>query len=484
MSLNYSIASRSATGGALLLSRQIVVQSANFVGTILLARFLSISDYGFFGIVYFLFSFIINFGDIGLSASLLHQTEEPTEKDYNIIFSAQIILTTLVALIFSISSPLLCKAYKLPNSFSLYFVLIAASLISTAFKVTPTARLERHLDFKWLSIIEIIQALIYNLCAAIMAYHRLGPLSFSLALLIRSIVGSILINIVSPRMPRFDTNFPILKKHLAFGLPFQASLFINSLKDSISPIIIGLILGISQTGTVNMAVTIAALPVMFLFIFSRIYFPAFSRAKSDSIQLNYLFRLFVRLSNSFVAPLAIFILIFPDQVISYIFSPKWLITKPLLFLLWSANVFVPGTLVCISLMNALGYAKTVLKYNLLWMILTLGLSTPLVFTLGPLGFGYANLAVNISMLLIFQTVGNLINVNIYKETILGWIPALLSVVVLILIKMLLPQGKLILTLSFLSYFILSSMVTILFSHKDLIVIIKSFNFRRLDEKQS
>jgi len=68
-----SITYRSVHGSMLLLLRQVLVQFMNFMGSIFLARFLSVKDYGFYGVLFYLLSFIINFGDIGLAASLIRQ---------------------------------------------------------------------------------------------------------------------------------------------------------------------------------------------------------------------------------------------------------------------------------------------------------------------------------------------------------------------------------------------------------------------------
>lgn len=451
---SYSVSARSAKGSAFLITRQVIVQGSNFVGTIFLARFLSIEDYGFFGIVFFLFSFIMNFGDVGLSASLLRQKEEPTTKDYTNVFTAQLILATLAATIFALLSPLICKAYKLPTSYSLYFILIAVSLIFTTLRVTPTAKLERHLEFKWLSVIEVIQAVTYNTLAALLAYFNYGPLSFTLALLVRVLLGSILVNLAS-RMPlklAFDIN--TIRKHLAFGLPYQASLFVNVLKDSISPVIIGLILGITQTGNVNMASTIAAFPVMFLFILNRLFLPAFSRSISNKKELQNLFTLSVRLSNAFVAPFALFVLVMVEPFTIQVFGEKWLATKNLFYLLWPANLFIPTMLVCVSLINAFGHSKTVMKFNIIWMALTLGISTPLVFLVGATGFGYANILVNVSMMLVFWKTSSFIRCSFLKEILLGWLPALLLLVLpLSFSKFVQPLGKLHLLSGFSLYFL-------------------------------
>jgi len=466
---DYSVASRSAMSGMLLLVRQVLVQGMNFCGLIFLARYLSIADYGFYGIVFFLFSFISNFGDIGLSASLLRQKEEPSPEDFASVFSAQLTLSAVAAALFAAASPLLCRAYKLELSYSLYFILISASLLITAFRSVPTTKLERHIDFRWLSVIEIIQTAVYNVMASVMAFYGYGPLSFTLALLCRVLVGTILVNIVCMAPLRLNFNRALIKKHLAFGLPYQAGSFVNILKDSISAIVIGLIIGAASTGMINMASTIATFPIMLMAILGRLFFPAFARTVNDKNALERLFALSVRVNNALVAPLAIFILLMAKPFTLHIFGEKWIAseTMGLWFLLWPANLFLPTLTVCTCLLNALGLSKKVFKYSLLWMLISLGLGTPLVFMFGAKGACYANIAVNIATIIVAWETRKYVNCKILKETLIGWLPAISLAWFPLVYNRFFEIGKLHLFLCAIFYFAFSTLITYIISKKDI-----------------
>jgi PST family polysaccharide transporter len=441
----------------------------NFCGLIFLARYLSIADYGFYGIILFLSSFISNFGDIGLSASLLRQKGEPAPEDYSSVFSAQLTLSAAAAALFAAVSPLLCRTYRLPLSYSQYFILTAAALIVTAFRAVPTAKLERHLDFKWLAVIEIIHTALYNAAASLMAYYGYGPLSFTLAMLGRVLLGSILVNIAGRTPLRLNFNAALIKKHLVFGLPYQIGIFVNVLKDSISPVVIGMFLSTAHAGKAAMASTVATFPVLLLMIMNRLFFPALSRTIGDKQALERLFALFLRANNALAAPLAVFILIMAKPFTLHVFGEKW--TEPetmeLCRLLWAANLFLPTLMVCTSLLYALGKPKTVLKFNILWMALTLGAGTPLILVFGANGFGYANIAVNIATSAVAWKTRGHINCDILKNALLGWLPAVSLVWFPLAYKRFFEIGKLHLFLCAILYFAFSAAVAYILFKEDI-----------------
>ncbi len=431
---NASVTKKSASGTISLIIRQIVVQSLNFGGNLCLARFLSVNDYGFYGIVFFVFSFVLNFGDIGLAPSLIHQTSPPSKADRDSVFTVQLVLSLLLAISLSISAPFLCKYYKIDQSYSIFFHFISLTVFFLSFKSVPTVLLERDISFEWLTLIEILQAIIYNGIACILAFNKWGAYSFSIALLARTIVGTILVNIVGRNSYGITLKLDNIKTHLKFGIPFQMGVLINVIKDSISPVVIGSRMGLKMTGIVNMASLVGAFPSMLLFVMNRLFFPMFSRSKEDPQELQFLFKIAIRISNAISAVTAMYVLFMCKPVIVYVFGEKWLPAQNLVYFFWTANLTLPSMLVSISLLNALGLPKISMRYNVLWMFLTLSIGIPLIYPLGIYGVGIANVVVNLSMSLVYFEAQKRVRCSILKEMFYSWFPSLPAVAGLWLIS--------------------------------------------------
>lgn len=479
---NSSVTKRSASGTISLIIRQIVVQSLNFGGNLCLARFLSVNDYGFYGIVFFVFSFVLNFGDIGLAPSLIHQDTTPSKADKDSVFTVQLVLSILLAIILSAAAPYLCKYYKIDQSYSIFFHFISLTVFLLSFKSVPTVLLERDISFGWLTLIEILQALVYNAIACILAYYDWGAYSFSIALLVRTFTGTILVNVVRRNSFCITLKLQNVKTHLRFGIPFQIGILINVIKDSISPVIIGARLGIKMTGIVNMASLVGAFPSMLLFVMNRLFFPMFSRSKEDPGELQFLFRIAIRVSNAISAVTAMYVLFMCKPIIIYVFGEKWLPAQNLVYFFWTANLTLPSMLVCISLLNALGLPKISMRYNVLWMFLTLLIGIPLIFPLGIYGVGIANVVVNLSMILVYFEAQKRVKCSILREMAYSWFPSLPAAVCLWLISRVSPVDNLInLILQYIPFFIIYALVLLALSRKEVSVLLARIKSRPIPE---
>ncbi len=405
--------------------RQILVQGLGALTGIVLARLLSPSDFGLFGIITFVLAFLVAFGDVGLGASLIREPDEPSEDDFRAVFTAQQLLVAVVVLAAWFASPMLARAFHLPPHRAILFRLVAISLLFTSFQVIPSVRLERHLKFQKLAAVEVTQALVYNGVTLGAAFAGLGPLSFALGLLSRSVAGAAIINWVSPWRIGWHLDIKRIRKHLSFGIPYQGIAFTSLLKDSITPIFVGLALGTSQVGYINWANMVAAYPAMALMVLQRVYLPAFARMQAHKERLGEFVEKVILATNAVVAPLAIltFVLIRPITVT--VFGQKWLVAIPLFRLFWLANLFVPTATPLIGLLNALGRSRTTLGFAVLWMLGTWVMGVPLILLLGTIGYPLASFGVLLTNFLLYRKAQQHVSFRILSVIAPIWIWAVL-----------------------------------------------------------
>jgi O-antigen/teichoic acid export membrane protein len=430
---------RKALQGAVALGlRQIVVQGVSLAGGIALARLLSPAEFGVFGVVSFVLNFLGTLGDVGLGASLIRDGKEPSEHDFRVVFTAQQGLVSIVVAIFWVAAPYLAEAYHLPPDARWLFRYMALSLFAASFQTIPAIRLERHLAFDRLSIAEVTQALVYNGVAVALAYSGFGAASLVLAILARSVVGALVIQVVSRWRISWAWDWPLVKQHLAFGIPYQGISVVSLIKDSITPVMVGLMVGTAAVGYINWAQMVAAYAVIALMAFQRLYLPMFARLQGDRAALGAVVQRVIWATNAICAPLSILTLALFEPFTTIVFGPKWLAAAPYFRLLWAANIVVPTATPVFGLLSALGHSRVALLFALIWMVGTWLFGAPLIYVYGGIGFAIANCLVQVSNFALVYVAKRQVPFTVLRTVFPAWTAAAAVGVVAFCLQRVLP----------------------------------------------
>jgi O-antigen/teichoic acid export membrane protein len=397
-----SVAKKTVHGAFTLGIRQVLVQSTRILGGVVLARLLTPGQFGFYAIVLYLQTFLVAFGDAGLAASLIRQHDEPATADYRAIFTVQQMFVVVVTAAMWLGAPFFASRYHLGPHDAWLFRLVALSFLTTSFTVIPLVRMDRDLAFQKVAIVESAQAIAFNVLAVFFAWRGLGAYAFVWALLLGSLTATLLANWISPWRIGWHWDWPLVRAHLSFGLPYQGIQVTSLLKDSISPIFIGILLGTADVGYITWASTLAAYPVLILAILQRLYMPAFARLQHQRDQLLSLVENVILANNAVAAPLSILTLVMIVPITSMIYGQKWLVALPYFYLFWCVNLLVPSVMPSMGLLNALGKSKVPFMFAVIAMAGIWIFGGPLILLYGAIGFAIANLIVQLTAFWIFR----------------------------------------------------------------------------------
>jgi len=403
--------------------RQALAAVVSLGGGVILARLLSPSQFGLYAVFVFALGVLSIFGDVGLGASLIRNVTEPSTHEYRAVFTAQELLLAICVVALFFAAPFIAAAYRLPPDDAWLFRLASLSLVPTSLQVIPSIRLERDLRFGRLALVEVSQTVVYNVTAVLLVLLGYGVWGLAIAIVARSTVGALLANLVSPWRIGFAWDLAMVRRHIGFGLPYQAASWASLAKDSINPVLVGLLLGAAQVGYLNWAGTLAAYPVLALMVLQRLYLPAFSKMRQYPAELERLVEMVVRGTNTIVAPFAILCLVLAVPITRIVFGDKWLPAIPFFYLLWPANVFVATVTPLYGLLNALGRSRTTLGFALLWMTTTWVFGVPLIAVLGPIGFAVANLLVQLTNFLVFRVARQAVPLHLASAILPAWTTA-------------------------------------------------------------
>lgn len=433
-----SLKQKAIRGVFTLTFRRLVLKIIDTFGIITLARLLSQESFGVFGIVSFVvFTFLSFFSDVGFGAALI-QKEDVSDDDLKTTFTIQQGLVTAILLVAWLIAPWVGKFYNLGDSGAWLVRILSLSLFITSFKTIPSIMLERRLRFELLIIPEIIETIAYNAIAVFMAMRGYGVWSLVIAVITRTILGAIALNVIAPWKIGWKINQKSARELLHFGVPFQLNSVLALIKDNITPTIIAVWYGPAAVGFVNVAQNISSRPMEISTIVSRITFPTYSRIQGDKERLKRWIEKSIHLMSIVYFPAIIGLIVTASPILQFLYadkSDKWLPALPTLLWFLVAAIPVVITTTYTNAIYATGHPKIVLALMFLYTTLTWGIGLPMIHY-----FGYVGIAMTVCIItyltfpLVLQALKRVVVVDTFGMV---WRPFLSSLImggVIVLIR--------------------------------------------------
>lgn len=411
--------------------RNFGIQGISVVGFFLLTIILGKGEVGLFAIVAESIGILGYFSDVGLASALIQQKEEPDKLSLRTTFTVQQILVFLCLLSVAIFYPQYSQSKGYGSKEMWILLSLCFSFIVASLKTIPSVKLERHLNFKLISTIDIIENTLFYIIAVLFAFLGFGVYSYAIATFIKSTVGLVAIYRYSPWPIGFAFSFKTAKKLFSFGIPFQLNSLIAMAKDRFSTLLVAGILGRDSFGILSWAQKGPRIPLSFMDAIMRVTFPTFSRLQDE--------REFLKKSlekSTFFIALIVFpslmgiCLIAPDFINLIPKYDKWMpAIIPLYFFAASyaiASVTTPIT----NAFNATGKIKTTTKLMIMWTVLTWIFYPILSLKFGYVGTSVAALIVGLSSFVVWYLAHKYFQVNIFK-TILHPLIATIAIFVIL-----------------------------------------------------
>jgi O-antigen/teichoic acid export membrane protein len=413
-------------GGLFILGRAVAVRGLYFLGLVLLARFTTPANVGEFVIVSFTVGFLGAIGDGGLAAALIQQDHTPTEKELSTVFTVQ----TLIAAAILTATAIALIPLAGPLHLGLHGYVLVLGLLSalplTLLKTLPAARLERDLRYGPLAAVDALQALVFQAVAVGLGLLGFGLSGFVLAAIAQAGVGAVFIAPFSPWWVHFGIDRGCLRRLVSFGAMFQAQTAINYVKDSMTPLFVGAVIGATAVGYLNWAYTLAAIPLLIAYPLSDVTFPLFARARQDAALLRAMVERSIHVCALTVLPISVLTIVGAGRLVDVVFGERWHPALPALYIfaiaMWTGPLIGSSFF---SLFYATGRARLALGFTLSWTCIDWALGVPLVLHFGFIGIAWRTLAVAaLSTPILIAKVRAIVPVRILRQVM---VPAILAI---------------------------------------------------------
>jgi len=404
---------------------------ANLVLTVVLSP----TIFGIYITVLSIIALLNYFSDIGLAASLV-QKKEITDEDLASTFTVQQVMIVTIISIGFFATNFIKDFYKLPpEGIYLYWALLFSFFLSSL-KTIPSILLERKVQFQKIVFVGVVENTVFYIAVIILGLLGFSLQSFTIAVLLRSIVGVVLIYSISFWMPRFGITKKNLQQLLSFGLPFQANSFLALFKDDLITLYLGKVLGFEALGYIGWAKKWAEAPIRIIMDnISRVLFPVLSRIQNDKEKVSRLIEKILLYQTLVLAPVMIgmaltmnmFVMIMPKY-------GKWLPALPLFYLLSFAAFLSSYSSPFTNLFNALGKVKISFFFMIFWTVSTWILTPILSKMFGYFGFPLVQLILSFAFIAVVFKAKQIIPFSFIKSVYQGILSALIMGLVIFSIK--------------------------------------------------
>lgn len=431
-----AVKERSVRGIVVLTARTFLLQIIGLIAQFFLFAYLGGYEFGVFAIISAIINFLVYFSDIGLAAALIQKKETPTNTDLKTTFFVQqILIFTIIGIVYLLT-PFFVQKYSLTYDGQILLYALSLSLVFSSLKSIPSVLLERKLEFIKLVFPQILEQVVYNVVLVFLAMKGFGLKSFTIAVILRGIVGLVAIYSLQPWKPGFAFSKDTLKGLFKFGIPYQINTFLATFKDDGMTIILGGIIGPVGVGILSFAQKLARLPLTFFMdTVTRVTFPAFSRMQDHKNDLEKS----VTRSIFFIC-----LFVFPSLVGIVILSPilvrviprynQWIPALiPLIFI--SINfAFAGATTQLTNLLNAIGKIKITFYLMIMWTVLSWALIPFLSIKFGVIGSSVGYSLVGSSSIVAIYITKKYVNFSIMNSMIKPLIGSITMGIILIAIR--------------------------------------------------
>ncbi|MFH2137091.1 MAG: MOP flippase family protein [Candidatus Omnitrophota bacterium] len=351
---------------------QVARQILQFVFLAILARLLSLEDFGVIAIAIIFLEFGMMLRDLGFGSAII-QKKDIHQEHLSTTFSVCVIAGTVMFIILNMTAPLIAGFFSREN---LRFIIpvLALRFVLYSLSVVHESMLIKQMQFKKLAIIEIGETITYGTIAITLALNGWGIWALVCGYLISGFVRFILSWSVYRWDIELSVNIKALKEIIGFAGNMVGFKVVNYTNANFDRFLIGRFLPSASLGLYSMAYNLAVFPSQqTATMISRIGFAAFSKIQDERERIKEGYLKMVGYVSTVTFPLLFGLFVLARYFVLTVYSSKWLEMVIPLRILCIAGVMLSMTAFGGIIILAVGRADKLLKLSSIGLVLKAGL---------------------------------------------------------------------------------------------------------------
>lgn len=351
-----------------------------FIIGIIMARLLSPEDYGITALPAVFLALANVFVDSGFANALIRKPKL-TEKDLSTSFYYSLMVGVACYILLFFFSPVIAKFYNTPILEKLLRI-TAITFLFTPLGTPQRVILNRNLNFKTPTKINIVTRMVAGILGIVFAYTGFGIWALVISNLFSSI-SSVVLNWIAVRwVPRAKWSNESFHYLWGYGNKLMLSSIIDTAYKNIAPIFIGKFYTPADLGVYNRALGYANLPSQNVTQTIRsVTFPVLAKMQDDDALLASNYRRMLKAMCFIVFPMMLLLAGLAKPLVMVMLTSKWEGCIVLLQILCFSQMWYPIDAINLNLLQVKGRSDLFLRLEIIKKIIGV---TIMSFTL-PLG---------------------------------------------------------------------------------------------------
>jgi O-antigen/teichoic acid export membrane protein len=330
----------------------------------ILARFLTPTDFGLSAIILLVFGFTNIFSDFGINVAILHK-QEISKNEYNSLYWFNVFVNVGLYFLILCATPVVAYFYDQPLLKKL-IPLAGLDLILIAIGKQFHTVIQKRMDFKTISIIDIIALIISLFVAYLTASKGFGVYSIIISTLSLNFIRSVLLIIYGKHPIKLHYKFKETLSFLKIGIYQTGSQILDYISNSTDIFIIGKFFSIEQLGFYTLAKELIIKPYQAInSIINGVTISYFSKIQDNLNKLKSNYLKIVKGLSFANFPIYAFLIFFSDLVVKIYYGNSYTSVAHFVSLLGWCGMFASINSFVGNLTFALGRTDLNFKWTII-----------------------------------------------------------------------------------------------------------------------
>lgn len=360
------------------------LNALTIVQGVLAARLLGAAEYGLWGLLLIIFGTLSFLGSVGLNDKYIQQDHSDQEAAFQVAFTLQAVLCSLLALIALLAVPLSALLYGQPE-IVLPGLLTAFAMPLIAFE-TPVWVFYRRMDFARTRLLASVRPLVMFAVTIPLAAAGLGFWSLVIGSIAGVVAGAAVAVVVSPYKLRFRYERGAAREYTSFSWPLLVGSVLGVIAFQVPASIASRTIGAAAIGAIALTLQITQYTKRIDQVVTHALYPAICAVKDRRDLLFESFSKSNRLAVLWGFPVGVGAALFADELVTFVLGEQWQLAVPLIQVLGLTAAIDQICFNWTAFAMARGETRILAVQSGLIFVAVLGVGVPLLLLEGLPGY--------------------------------------------------------------------------------------------------